>query len=121
MATSTSTSTKKKKKVEDLKIAHGTHVDKPDFQLPDGRDYYRDPKHNWQDHIGNAPSGKPILYRDVPLYNKEGKPLPIPRDNDGMVRQEYHEFNNSMHQVYGFPDTDAGRARYQELKKKYGI
>jgi len=120
MATSTSTK-KKKKKVEDLKIAHGTHVEKADFKLPDGRDYYRDPKHNWQDHIGNDPSGNPILYRDVPLYNKEGKPLPITRDNDGMVRQEYHEFNNSMHQVYGFPDTDAGRARYQELKKKYGI
>ena len=104
----------------DLKIAHGTHVKKPDFQLPDGRDYYKDPKHNWQDHIGVDPSGKPIMYRDVHLYNEEGGLLPITRDNEGMIRKEYHQLNDSMHLLFGLPDTKAGKAQYQEMKEKYG-
>ena len=104
----------------DLKIAHGTHVKEPDFQLPDGRDYYKDPKHNWQDHIGVDPSGKPIMYRDVHLYNEEGGLLPITRDNEGMIRKEYHQLNDSMHLLFGLPDTKAGKAQYQKMKEKYG-
>ena len=111
---------KKPKNLDGLKIAHGTHVNKADFQFQ-GIDRYQGDNHNFKDHVTFDPSGKPVTYRDVPLYNDSGRALPITRNNDGMRRREYHMLNNSMHQVYGFPDTDAGRAEYKVLKDKYGL
>tara|TARA_R100001510_G_C7502170_1_gene105400 strand:+ start:187 stop:549 length:363 start_codon:yes stop_codon:yes gene_type:complete len=106
--------------LESLMIAHGTHVDKPDFTMQ-GTGRYQGENHNFKDHIGYDPSGKPATYMDVPLYNDEGGALPITRNNDGMRRREYHLMNDSMHTVYGFPDSDAGKAEYQKLKEKYGL
>jgi len=115
---------KKPKNLEGLKIAHNTvgatHSNKGDFEMQ-GIDRYQGENHNFKDHINYDPSGKPITYRDVQLYNSAGRALPITRNNDGMRRREYHMLNNSMHQVYGFPDTDAGRAEYKILKDKYGL
>tara|TARA_Y100000114_G_scaffold130782_1_gene128732 strand:+ start:177 stop:524 length:348 start_codon:yes stop_codon:yes gene_type:complete len=107
---------KKPKNLDGLKIAHGTHVKEADFQLPDGRDYYIDPKHNYQDHIGYDPSGKPVTYRDVPLYNREGGSLGITRNNEGMIRKEYHRMTNTMHEAYHMSRED-----YLKFKDKYGL
>ena len=111
---------KPKARQDSLKIAHGKHVNKGDFQLQ-GMERYHEGNHNFKDHIGYDPSGKPVTYRDVPIYNSEGGALPLHRNNEGMIRREYHMMNNSMHQVYGFPDTEAGRAEYQKLRDKYGL
>ena len=110
--------------LESLMIAHNTvgatHSNKGDFEMQ-GIDRYQGENHNFKDHIGYDPSGSPISYRDVQLYNSAGRALPITRNNDGMRRREYHMLNNTMHQVYGFPDTDAGKAEYQKLKEKYDL
>ena len=98
-----------------LKIAHGTHVDKPDYTLQ-GMGRYNEGSHNFKDHVGYDPSGKPMTYRDVPLYNTEGGALPLHRNNEGMIRREYHMMNNSMHEVYGM-----SREQYLKLKDKYGL
>ena len=109
--------TKKKPKnlLDGLKIAHGTHVDTPDFTMQ-GTGRYNEGSHNFKDHVGYDPSGKPITYRDAPLYNSEGGLLGITRNNDGMARREYHMMNDSMHEVYGM-----SREQYLKLKDKYGL
>ena len=106
---------KKPKNLDGLKIAHGTHVDKPDYTLQ-GMGRYNEGSHNFKDHVGYDPSGKPMTYRDVRLYNTEGGALPLHRNNEGMIRREYHMMNNSMHEVYGM-----SREQYLKLKDKYGL
>ena len=108
-------SKKPKPRQDSLKIAHGTHVDKPDYTLQ-GMGRYYEGNHNFKDHIGYDPSGNPITYRDVPLYNSEGGALPLHRNNEGMIRREYHMMNNSMHEVYGMK-----RSEYLKLKDKYNL
>ena len=106
---------KKPKNLDGLKIAHGTHVDKPDYTLQ-GLGRYNEGSHNFRDHIGYDPSGKPTTYRGVPLYNEQGGALPISRNNEGMYRREYHMMNDSMHEVYRM-----SREEYLKLKDKYGL
>ena len=106
---------KKPKNLDGLKIAHGTHVAKPDYTLQ-GMGRYNEGSHNFKDHIGYDPSGNPVTYRDVPLYNREGGVLGITRNNEGMIRKEYHMMNDSMHEVYRMP-----REQYLKLKDKYNL
>ena len=108
-------SKKPKPRQDSLKIAHGTHVDKPDYTLQ-GMGRYNEGSHNFRDHIGYDPSGNPITYRNVPLYNSEGGVLGITRNNEGQIRREYHMMNDSMHEVYRMP-----REQYLKLKDKYNL
>ena len=98
-----------------LKIAHGTHVDKPDYTLQ-GMGRYNEGSHNFRDRIGYDPSGNPVTYRDIPLFNREGGSLGITRNNEGIIRKEYHKMTDTMHEAYHMTRED-----YLKYKDKYGL
>ncbi len=72
--------------IDSMKIAHkGDH--KPDFQLPDGRDYYQYPNH--KEEIPVDPSGNPIPQlqnnsEEVAWVKNVGEPLTLEELIEGM-------------------------------------
>jgi len=90
--------------------AHGTHVNEPIQPIND--------QHRWREHVGIDPGGKDMTYQDVPLFNKDGKPLGITRNNEGMVRKEYWELMGQPWVLYGFPPGKEGETQYKKLLKE---
>ena len=76
----------KRAAIDSMKIAHeGDH--KPDFQLPDGRDYYQYPNH--KEEIPVDPSGNPIPQlqnnsEEVAWVKNVGEPLTLEELIEGM-------------------------------------
>ena len=88
------------------KVAHQIHTDNPQWSGE------HDPL---KDHVQYDPSGSPIMYDNVPLFNKDGKPLPTTRDNDGMKRKEYWERSGQPWVPLGFPPGEEGKKQYQKV------
>ena len=89
--------------------AHGTHVNEPIQPIND--------QHRWREHVGIDPGGKDITYQDVPLFNKDGKPLGITSNNEGMVRAEYWKLMGQPWVLHGFPPGKEGETQYKKLLK----
>ena len=87
----------KRAAVDSIKIAHeGDH--KPDFQLPDGRDYYQYPNH--KEEIPVDPSGNPIPQLQInPKEEVAMSPANVPL-GDGMIYEAKTQMQKNLKQKY---------------------